>query len=71
VEFKDMKKIDLISVEENVSMQMDKKYPAIEVKEMVDGRNCSLQHQVLPKDKTKNINDLQQSSDRSGSTWTL
>jgi hypothetical protein len=27
---------------------------ATEVKDLVDGRNCSLQHQVLPKDKTKN-----------------
>jgi hypothetical protein len=51
--FKTLKKIDLILVEENVSMQMAMEFVATEVKRMVGGRNCSLQCQVLPKDKTK------------------
>jgi hypothetical protein len=53
--FKALKQIDSISVEENVSMQMAKKSVAAEVKGLVGGRNCSLQRQVLPKDKTKTL----------------
>ena len=53
--FKAMKQIDSISVEENVSMQMAMNYVAEEVNELVGGRNCSLQRQVLPKGKTKTL----------------
>ena len=52
-EFKDLKKLDLIPVEENFSMKMAIDSVVVEVKRMVGGRNCSLQCQVLPKDKTK------------------
>jgi hypothetical protein len=34
-------------------MQMAMESVAKEVKELVGGRSCSLQRQVLPKDKTK------------------
>jgi hypothetical protein len=68
MEFKALKQIDSISVEDNVSMKIAKKFVAAEVKELVDGRNYSLQCQVLPKDKKINLNDLQQSSDGSRNT---
>jgi hypothetical protein len=41
--FKDLKKIDSISVSENVSMKMAMKSMGAEVKGLVGGRNYSLQ----------------------------
>jgi hypothetical protein len=42
-------------VEQDENMQMAQNSVETEVKGMVGGRNHSLQHQVLPKDKTKTL----------------